>query len=288
MNWDDLRFYLAVARDGSLSAAASRLRTTPSRVSRHVEALEQALGQTLFRRSLEGYSLTDEGRALLPRAEAVEGAVQALDAAGAPGVAGRVRLATTENIAAHLLARPLRRMQAQHPDLRLELLASSSAVDLMAAEADVALRLLRPSRGNLTLRRLGQMGFAVYGAAEGPVAEGFISWMPDMADLPAVRWIERSGAPVVMQASSLSVQHQLAAAGAGQAVLPCFLGDPDPRLRRIGGLIPEAAQDIWLVTNRDLAGSARVRCVADTVAAAIKQQLPLLEGRSSDAAADQG
>ena len=279
MDWGDLKFFLAVARSGTLSAAADRLRTTPSRVSRQVEALERAIGQVLVRRSLDGYRLTDEGRALVPRAEAVEGAVQALGAATSSEVAGRVRLATTENIATALLARPLRDMQDRYPDLRLELLTSSAAIDLLSAEADVALRLVRPQAGNLSVRLLGSLAFAAYQDVKGAGQRGFITWMSEMADLPAVRWVERSGAPVVMKASSLSVQHEMAAQGLGRAVLPCFLGDPDPRLVRVGEEIREAAQDLWLVTNRDLAGSARVHCVANTVAAAIEAQRDLIEGR---------
>lgn len=280
MDWGDLKFFLAVARDGTLSAAAERLRTTPSRVSRHIEALEQAIGQVLFRRSLDGYRLTDEGRALLPRAEVVEGAVHALGAATSSEVAGRVRLATTENIATHLLVGSLRDLQDRHPDLQLELLTSSAAIDLISAEADVALRLVRPRAGNLSVRLLGRLAFAAYQDVTGAGQRGFITWMPEMADLPAARWVERSGAPVVMKASSLSVQHEMAAQGFGRAVLPCFLGDSDPRLVRVGEVIREAAQDLWLVTNRDLAGSARVQCVADTVAAAIEAQRDLVEGRN--------
>lgn len=282
MDWGDLKFFLAVARDGTLSAAAERLQTTPSRVSRHIEALERAIGLVLFRRSLDGYRLTDEGRGLVPRAEAVESAVQALGAATSSGVEGRVRLATTENIAMRLLAQPLRELQDRYPGLRLELLASSSAVDLLSAEADVALRLVRPQAGNLSVRKLGRLAFAAYRDADGAGERGFISWMSGMADLPSVRWIEKSGEPVVMKASSLSVQHEMAAQGLGRAVLPCFLGDPDPRLVRTGGVISEAGQDIWLVINRDLAGSARVRCVVEAVAAAIEARRDLIEGRECE------
>jgi len=277
VNWGDVRFFLAVARDGTLAAAAARLKTTPSRVARHVEALEQALGVALFRRSLDGYRLTDEGRALMPRAEAVEGAVQALGTARSAEVAGRVRLATTENIAVHLLAQPLRDLQRRHPALQVELMVSSSPIDLLSAEVDVALRLVRPQTGNLSVRLVARLAFALYAAPDAPA--GFVTWMPEMGDLLCARWVERHGAPVAMRANSLTVQHEMAARGIGRALLPCLLGDADPRLVRLGGVIDEVGQDMWLVINRDLGGSARVRCVADAVADAIAAQRDLLEGR---------
>lgn len=282
MDWGDLKFFLAVARNGTLSAAAAGMRTTPSRVSRHVEALEQSLGYSLFRRSLDGYRLTDEGRLLVPRAEAVESAVHALDTETSSDVSGRVRLATTESIATHLLARSLRDLQTEYPNLQVELLTSSSAINLLAAEADVALRLVRPQAGNLTIKRLGHLAFAVYQDAKGVGGGRFVTWMADMADLPAARWVERTDGLIVLRSNSLTVHHEMAAQGYGCAVLPCFLGDQDSRLRRVGSVIDEIGQELWLVTNRDLAGSARVRCVAGAVASAIDRQSELIKGNEQE------
>ena len=278
MDWGDLKFFLAVARNGTLSAAAAGMRTTPSRVSRHVEALELALGYSLFRRSLDGYRLNDEGRLLVRRAEAVESAIHALDSEISLEVSGRVRIATTESIVTYLLARPLSELQQEHPNLQVELLTSSSAINLLAAEADVALRLVRPQAGNLTVKRLGHIAFAVYQDVKG-VGEGrFVTWMVDMADLPAARWIERTDGLIVLRSNSLTVHHEMAAQGYGCAVLPCFLGDQDSRLMRVGSVIDEIGQELWLVTNRDLAGSARVRCVTDVVSNAIESQTELISG----------
>ncbi|SFE30627.1 LysR family transcriptional regulator [Shimia marina] len=278
MDWGDLKFFLAVARNGTLSAAAAGMRTTPSRVSRHVEALEQSLGYNLFRRSLDGYRLTDEGRSFVPRAEAVESAVHALDIDTSSEISGRVRIATTESIATHLLARPLCDLQKEHPNLQLELLTSSSAINLLAAEADVALRLVRPQAGNLAVQRLGRLAFAVYQDVKGVGGGRFVTWMADMADLPAAQWVERTDGIIVLRSNSLTVHHEMAAQGYGCAILPCFLGDLDPRLRRVGSVIDEIGQDLWLVINRDLAGSARVRCVSGAVANAVANQSKLIRG----------
>ncbi|QPH54946.1 LysR family transcriptional regulator [Pontivivens ytuae] len=266
MNWNDLRFFLAVSRSGSLSEAARQIGTSPSRVSRRIEALEAALGIPLFLRSPDGYRLTDQGAEFVPRAEQVETAALSLSgkAAFCAGIAGRVRLATAENLATRLLAPALPGFLQAHPNLTLELVTGVRSLDLARYDADLALRLVRPTSAETRIRKLGHMACAVYIAVDAD-PPGFVCWSAEMGDLPVARAVTAMKSPVAIVSNSLAAHHELAAAGAVRAVLPCFIGDADPRLRRIGGIVESAGQDIWLAINKDVAASARIRAVADFV-----------------------
>ncbi len=264
MNWNDLKYFLAVARAGSLSGAAEALETTASTASRRIDALEAAIKTRLFVRLPGGYHLTDEGARLLPKAEAVEAA--SLHVAGGAnalrGASGEVRLATAENLAVHLIAPALPQFRKQYPNLTLELITEVRRVDMGRFEADVALRLTRPQKGRVRIRRLGHMACAVYGRSSRK-GRPFVTWPADNSNLPAARYIASQHLPIAYRANSLVVHQAGAASGVANAILPCFMGDADQRLVRIGEPIAEVGQDIWLVINEDLAGSARVRAVAD-------------------------
>ena len=153
--WDDARVFLAIARSGTLSGAAHALRMGVATVSRRLDRLEAALGLPLFSRHQQGYRLTDDGEALLERAEALEHAGLAFGEAGQGQVAGTVRLATAENLANPLIIPSLPTLFAQHPELRVELVTGVQTVNLHRRDADLAVRMVKPDAGHLTLRRLG-------------------------------------------------------------------------------------------------------------------------------------
>ncbi|MCB1354068.1 MAG: LysR family transcriptional regulator [Rhodobacteraceae bacterium] len=284
--WDDARVFLAVARAGTLTGATGALGGGIATTSRRIERLEDALGLPLFIRHQSGYRLTDEGAALVPRAEALEAAAKAFGASAeeAQGeVSGRVRLATAENLATPLLIPSLPSLLAAHPRLELEIVTNVQAVNLHRREADLALRLVRPERGHVAQRRLGTLGYGLYaapgwsaGRAAGP--EPYIGWAEVQADLPAARWIEQrlAGRPPVLATTTLASQVSAARAGLGIAVLPHFLA-------RAAGLeaLPEdpgLSQEIWLVLHADLAAARRVRVVADHIAALIHHHHQELAG----------
>ncbi|MDO5621181.1 MAG: LysR family transcriptional regulator [Paracoccus sp. (in: a-proteobacteria)] len=264
--WDDIRCFLAIARTGSLSGTAARLGVGLATVSRRIARFEAAMGQPLFIRQQSGYALTEDGAALIERAETIEAAALTLGRMQAE-VAGRVRLATAENLATALILPELARLRAAHPQLTVEVLTDFTSVNLHRREADIALRMVRPDRGNVSVQRLGVMGFGLYAAADYPNTtpehRGFIAWSDAQAHLPAARWVERAlaGAAPAVVTTSLAAQLAACAAGLGLAVLPHFLARPR-------GLIcaeptPELDQPIWLVTQSDLATSRRVQAVAD-------------------------
>ncbi|MCV6598663.1 MAG: LysR family transcriptional regulator [Mangrovicoccus sp.] len=275
--WDDIRAFLAVARAGTLSGAVAQLDVGIATVSRRIERLESALGQPMFTRHQSGYHLTEDGAALIERAEEMEAAALSLSSGlrrNAP-VAGTVRLATAENLATGLIIPELGRLKARYPQLSLEIVTDVATVNLHRRDADIALRMVKPDRGNVSLQRLGRLGFGLYGSREFVSArdaasdansfdrDDFISWSEAYANLPAAQWIERvlkERAPALVT-SSLATQLTACEAGLGLAILPHFLARPR-------GLICLGAdlgvdQCIWLVTHSDLVQSRRVRAVAE-------------------------
>ena len=293
MDWNDLKYFLEVARGGSLTRAADVLRVSQSTVSRRIAELEARLATRLFARHQTGYHLTDEGRGLLGRAEAVEDNMLAFErgASGlSPAVSGVVRLATTENLATDLVIPALPRFVARHPQLRLEIVTTTATVELGRRDADLALRVVRPSHGNLKARRLGEMTHGVYGHRDylarhpardaDPLAgRAVVTWDEAHAHLPAAQWMARRApdAHVVLTASTLRAQIAAVRAGLGLAVLPDFLAT-DPDFVRVLASDEVFSDGVWLVMHADLAASARVRAVADFLAEAVTAHAALAAG----------
>ncbi|TQS72540.1 LysR family transcriptional regulator [Rhodobacteraceae bacterium] len=274
--WDDLRVFLALAREGTLTGAARRLRLGLATVSRRIERLEAQVDQPLFVRLQTGYRLTEDGAELVERAEAMEACANGLGVGGArtPDVSGRVCLATAENLANHLIMPALAEFRAQYPRLTLDVVTDISTVNLHRRDADLALRMVAPVRGHVMVQKLGLLGYGLYGApryiAQRTRAgdssaydhDDFITWSEAQAHLPAADWVERRlcGRAPALSTTSLSSQFAACRAGVGLAVLPHFLAQPD-------GLVCVDAdlgvdQAIWLVTQKDLMQSRRVQAVA--------------------------
>ncbi|WP_435105596.1 LysR family transcriptional regulator [Arhodomonas sp. AD133] len=297
MNWDDLTVFLALARTGSLRAAGSRLASSPQTIARRVARLETDLGITLFTRTANGYFLTDEGNAVLPLAEAAENRMREFEhaAAGRMQVAeGTVRLATAENFATLLLIPALPALYRDHPKVRLEFVTGVAAIGLNRYEADLALRAKRPENGNLTVQRLARMAYAVYAtpgfldthpaSAEAPLdACPLITWDDAYAHLPAARWLSaHASGPCALATTSLAAQVAACRAGLGLAVLPCVVAEATPGLVPVIGPDAVFADELWLVTQADLAGSRRVAAVADWIRTTVAEVAPTLEGRRGD------
>lgn len=293
MNWDDIRVFLAVARSGGLSGAAGRLHMSPATVGRHIAALEQALGSHLFERSQSGYALSDAGESLLADAEEAEGQMERLHrrASGRDMAAeGSVRIALPDNYATLMVLPEIAPFQAHYPRLMLELVTSISLSSLTRREADVALRLVRPETGHLTISRAGAMASALYASRDYLVANPFepgttahhrgIGWDEGQQGLTAARWMAEHFPHVPLAIRSTSLQSQLAAcrAGAGLAVLPCLMADPFAELVRL--IPPEHvySQDIWLIAHREIAETARVRAVLGFLREVMARYRPALLG----------
>lgn len=261
-------------------------------VSRRIERLEATVGQPLFLRQQSGYRLTDDGAALVERAEEMEAAALSLTSElrqEAP-ISGIVRLATAENLATGLILPELGRLRKGFPQLTLEIVTDIATINLHRRDADIALRMVKPERGNVSLQRLGMLGYGLYGAP-GYVATqnsstdagffdayDFIGWTETYAGLPAAQWIERMlrGRAPAITTTSLATQLTACMEGFGLAVLPHFLARPNSLTCLDSDLGID--QSIWLVTQSDLAQSRRVRVVADFVRELVKRHGAKLSG----------
>lgn len=287
MNWDDLRFFVALARAGSLSAAARSLDTEHTTVARRVAALEARLGVRLFERAARGYALTPDGERIAGIAfrmeEDADGIARALDA-GEAAMTGVVRLSAPPTLASHYLTPRLAAFRERHPGIILEVAGDSRAVNLSRREADVAVRLNRPEASSVIARRVGVLGFGLYGspaylAAAAPDALDYLGYDDTLDHVPQQRWVLSlaRGRPLVFRSNELSCLHAAAAAGLGVAAMPRFLGDADPGLRRVETSSPAPGRDLWLLVHPDLRRSPRVRAILDHVAGSVRRDRALLD-----------
>jgi DNA-binding transcriptional LysR family regulator len=290
LGWDDVRVFLAIARTGSLSAAARRLRVNHMTVARRLAALEAALGgRPLTERRANGYVLTPSGQDALAEAEKMELASEAFQrtiAAGDP-LTGVVRVSSVASFVERVLAAPVVELARRHPELHLELVAEQRNVRFAHGEADIAVRFGRPAQDDALARQVGVATYHLYGAPaylartdpNGRCFLGFTTEMQGVAPM-APRLSELTGpARCVLRCNTLAAQAAAAAAGAGLVLLPAYLGDGYAGLARAD---PDAAhtwsQPLWLVLRADVERVARVRHVADVLAEAIAARAGELSG----------
>jgi len=268
MNWDDLRYLLALARAGTLAAASRRLGVDQTTVARRLAAAEAALGARLFERVDGVLHPTMAGEAALARAAQVEAQIDALESSiggddTAP--AGLVRLTAVPILINRLIVPALPSFVTAYPRIQLELIAEPRNVSLSRREADIALRLSRPERGGATLtKRIGRLDYAVYGPHGAATDQlRWIGYEEGLRHLPQARWI--AAAIDGGETSSLCVNDaetiiQAIQAGLGKSVLPCRIADFDKRLRRIAPQVV-LSREAWLLTHRELRHHGRIAAV---------------------------
>jgi DNA-binding transcriptional LysR family regulator len=266
MEWSDLRYVLAVARAGTLAAAARRLRVNQTTVARRLAAAERVLRARLFERKDGLLHPTRAGEAAIARAARVEQEVIALERGigGADAVvAGSVRVTAVPILANRLLIPAMPGLLRRFPQLRVELVAESRNLSLARREADIALRLGRPESGNALMRHIGRLDYAVYGPRGRAGDLAWITYEEGSSHLPQARFIaaqEQEVAPVAVNDAEALVE--AVRAGLGKSLLPCFVGERAPGLRRLSRGVA-FSRDIWLMVHRDLRTQARIAAVID-------------------------
>lgn len=289
--WDDARYFLAVHRTGSLTAAGRQLGVNQSTVSRRMRSLEEALGARLFVQTQDGYFLSPAGERLLPRAARMEDEALALEreATGQEArLSGTVRVTGADSFSPRVLAPLLVEFQARVPGIDLELIADIRTLSLTKREADLAVRTMRPREPSLVIRRICGLSSAVYAAkAYGrKVDPGDLASHPfvstDDATWVESLWLARTapGARVVFKSNSTEAHLAATKKGVGLGILPCYVADSDPDLERI--IAPEkvVSRDLWLVVHRDLQHTARIRACADFLFEALAARAAEFEGTS--------
>lgn len=278
MNWDELRVFHAVARAGSLAAAARALKVSQPTVSRRIRDLEADLGLRLFDRLTHGLRLTDAGRDVLEKAREMEAAARAIAdrVASAPDrIAGTIRLTAPDGIGDRLLVPRLAALRARHPGLNVELLLTNEAVDLAGGEADVALRLGAPRDETLVGRRVADGTFHLYASREYLARTGLpeperrferhliIDGAGRMAHVEQRRRLRSiaEGAEVSSTFDHLLAQLHAAEAGLGIVGLPPCIVGPDSQLVRLPSDLFEVRLPVWVLTRPDLRRCPRVAAI---------------------------
>ncbi|MBU3892068.1 LysR family transcriptional regulator [Serratia rhizosphaerae] len=281
MNWDDARFFLAVARCGTLRKAANELHVDQATVGRRISAFEESLGSKLFIRTPKAFSLSPLGEEMLADVMNMENAVQAIArkaTSGDESLCGNVRIATTDTLAEAFVIPALQRLREQHPQITVTLLTAVNISDISYRGADLAIRGARPESDELIIKRLATIEMGLYATqhyldvhgmpVKGEHLRGHNLLMFPRELVPR-HWSSFCGETlidpnVVLQCNSQLLLRSATRNGLGIGLLSSFLADNDPELVRI---LPENQDwvDIWLVLHPDLQRAARVRAVVQAL-----------------------
>ncbi|MEO4045944.1 LysR family transcriptional regulator [Pseudomonas sp. CAU 1711] len=295
MDWDNLRFFLELSRAGKLAVAARRLEVDHSTVSRRIQALENSLGQQLFLRGASGFSLTEAGRNLLPRAEAMESACIDIDRVRegpGEGLSGVVRIGVPEGYGVNVLASQLALFNRQHPNLCFDLLAAPRMLQLSRREADIVITLERPVRGPYLVTRLTDYQLCLYASpqylsgrppirsAEDLRELAFVSYVDDLLYSKELQYLDELGKPahIPLRSTSILAQQQAVAAGVGLGILPAFSADSDPRLVRVLGDQVVFTRTFWMLMPAELKDIARMKATWDYLRESAQAQQTRLLG----------
>lgn len=276
LDWNDLRYVLALARHGSLSATARLLKVNHATVARRIAALETSLGLTLFERRARGYMPTPAAAPVLQAAEQIEAPLLRLarlgDASAGTQIAGTVRITCTEGVASHTVAPQLADLRQRWPGLQIELVVEHRSLSLARREADIAIRWARPKSGELYASRLGAVPYRLYRNPAALDRNAVAAFDESLAGIPESLWLKKSGLSQTIRSNSMIPLVAAARAGACAVLLPDYIG------RQYAELVPEpgkppVTRELWLVLHRDLRHTPRVRAVADYLADAIRRML---------------
>jgi DNA-binding transcriptional LysR family regulator len=275
MQWDDVRYFLALARHGSLSAAARLLQIEHSTVARRVASLEKSLGVKLFDRLPRGWTLTPQGQSLHERARLLEGDMQALQRAalGQSALAGRVRVSSPPLLLNEFIMPHLDEFRAACPQIELELIGERRGAHLGRGEADIALRMNEPHEPDLVARILAQIHYGLYGTqarCAAPEADRtFIGFDDSMPLLPQKLWLDAHVTTdrYVLRSNDMMAMRQAAGQGWGLALLPRFLATKDRRLQLASPPSAPPSLPVYLVMHADVRRAPRVRSTADYLVA---------------------
>lgn len=275
MDWSDIRIFLAIAREGTLGAAARKVGQTQPTIGRRLRTLEAALGNTLFQRTTAGFVLTDEGAALLPRAERMEDealAIQRQLSGQAHRLEGALRITSIDWFGGVVLSPVLAEFAALHPGVVIELLTDQRFLSLSRREADLAFRFEPFDEPDVVSRKLLRVRYGAYirkGSAHPKAGDGagaaLMALDANFAGTPDDTWLQKKfpNARTTFRSNSRGVQARMCAEGAGVAILPRDIGDALPGVERLRLGDEPPARAVWIGYHRDLGRLARLRALLD-------------------------
>jgi len=290
LDWDDLRYFLALARSGSLSAAGRALGVTQPTVGRRIEAFERRLGTKLFRRTPAGYVPSPAGESVLAHVDAMERealAAERIATGRDAGLTGTVRVSAPDWLSARALAEVIVAFRRDHADLAIELVTESRWANLARRDADVAFRLAPFDQQEVVQRQIARVAFGLYASKAYLARRGepdfareceghdVITMTDDLSALLDVPWLRSTArrARDAIRSNSREAQATAAAAGGGLVCLPRPLGDATTGLRLLSPPRPPPARPLWLGVHRDVHAIPRVRSFVRFATAALAAPL---------------
>jgi len=295
LDWDDLRYFLAVARGGTVTAAATQLGVDHATVIRRIDRLEHALAAKLFERTKAGYIATTTAERLIGDVETAESAIiagQSMTHGTAARLTGVVRIGAPDGFGSFFLAPRLVGFVGHHPHLGIQLVATARLFSLSKREADVAITLSMPKEGRVVGRKLVDYGLGLYAAQSylgrtAPIRHRsdfaqhiFIGYIEELLFTPELDYLPQVSPAIAPRFTSANLIAQLNAtrAGMGIAVLPHFIASSCPDLLRI---LPSFSitRSFWLLMHADSKDLARIRAVADFIYEAVEKERALFDGK---------
>ncbi|MFT0534188.1 LysR family transcriptional regulator [Castellaniella hirudinis] len=295
-DWDSIRYFLEVARTQRASAAAVRLGVRHSTVTRRIRALESDLGINLFEKSrASGFTLTEEGLQFFVHAEQVESTLLAAQEAlsgAAQGLAGHLRIGSTEGFGSTILTPLMVDFQRLHPGITLDIMPVPRYISLSKREADIAIALERPQRGPYLCTKLADYALKLYGTRDylgrhAPIRRPadlarhtFIGYVDELLFSDRLRYLDDwvQAKQVVFRSTSVLAQYQAVLGGQALAILPCFLAAQDRRLAPVLDADIQVGRSFWMYCHEDLRQTRRVMAIWDYLKQAIDLNRGLLLG----------
>ena len=295
MDWDNLRFFLELARSGTLQSAARRLAVDHTTVARRIQALEKQVGSPLFSREAGGHRLTEAGRRLQPQVEAMENAFRSVESAAPAsqeGLSGVVRIGATEGFGTVVLAPQLARFAGDHPKLVIDLLAMPRLVHLSRREADIVISLERPARGPVVVTKLTDYTLRLYASTAYLAKHGairsrddlrghtFVSYVDDLLFSKELHYLDELHKPdtFALRSTSILAQHAAVVAGAGIAVLPAFIAERDASLKAVLPKQAHFTRTFWMSMPAETKHLGRLQAVWSFVRETVEAQRSVLQG----------
>ncbi len=289
--WDDFRLVKAIADTRTLAAAAEALGLNHSTVFRRLGALEESLGVRLFERGRAGYALTAAGEEMTTLAGRMYEDILDFErkvAGRDVKPSGELRVTTNDTMIMHLLTPIFADFCKTYPDIRLDLIVGNQTLNLARRDADVAIRATDKPPESLFGRRISAINWALYrpkSMDEKAAEEKTVPWVgfgANLSGLSAARWMHDNVnmQHVVYRVSTVLGLAEAVAAGIGCGCLPCFIGDANADIVRIGGTVPELHNELWILTHPDLRRAARVRVFMESVGSKLARYRKLLEGEN--------
>lgn len=286
LDWEDVRIFVALARYGSLSAAARALSVTHATISRRIQSLEQTLGAKLVERRPDGYVLTPAGAHALGPANEMEVAASKLTRGGPDNLPkGRVRINAPPSLTQGFLVGRLAQVVANYPSLDIDIAADFRNVSLELHETDIALRLGRPEDGDVIAKQAATLGYGFYASkawcrrVEKGTQPDFVGFDEVNAYLPEAQWLAQRfpRARIAIRASNQLAQAAAAKAGAGIALLPHFVGRDFDSLHSCALAHVPPARELWLITRRQDRADLSIRMVVEFLLTSFTAERALFE-----------